>query len=83
MQFICQCTSLYVPCWRRLYPSVGGLHSDVPVSGLKTDCEGLTILYSQVLQTKNGQPFIIAGSGTLGWDQVPILEARITNSQSL
>lgn len=26
--------------------------------------------YRDVLFTKNGQPFLIAGSGTLGWDQV-------------
>lgn len=24
----------------------------------------------EVLYTKNAQPFLIAGSGTLGWDQV-------------
>jgi len=25
---------------------------------------------SQVLYTSSGQPFLISGSGTLGWDQV-------------
>jgi hypothetical protein len=27
-------------------------------------------IYSQVLYTKDGQPFLVAGSGTLGWDAV-------------
>lgn len=26
--------------------------------------------YSKVVDSKDGQPFIISGSGTLGWDQV-------------
>jgi len=31
---------------------------------------------SEVVFSKNGQPFLIAGSGTLGWDQVYSLTLR-------
>ncbi|CCM00366.1 uncharacterized protein FIBRA_02396 [Fibroporia radiculosa] len=47
------------------HPSMSHMSADfVPVLG---DCIRMT---REVLFTTTGQPFIIAGSGTLGWDQV-------------
>ncbi|KAK7056205.1 hypothetical protein VNI00_002757 [Paramarasmius palmivorus] len=47
------------------HPSMSHVSPDfIPVFG---DCIRMT---RKVLFTKNGQPFLIAGSGTLGWDQV-------------
>lgn len=43
-------------------------NTDAPVDSLFTS---FTVpLDRQVVFTKTGMPFIIAGSGTLGWDQV-------------
>jgi len=47
------------------HPSMSHVSPDfIPVFG---DCIRLT---REVLFTKNAQPFLISGSGTLGWDQV-------------
>ncbi|KAF8318730.1 PLP-dependent transferase [Clavulina sp. PMI_390] len=47
------------------HPSMGHTSPDfIPVFG---DC---IRMMRQTLLTKDGQPFLIAGSGTLGWDQV-------------
>ncbi|KAF9048250.1 PLP-dependent transferase [Hymenopellis radicata] len=47
------------------HPSMSHVSPDfVPVFG---DCIHMT---REVLYTKEGQPFLISGSGTLGWDQV-------------
>ncbi|XP_006462077.1 hypothetical protein AGABI2DRAFT_151665 [Agaricus bisporus var. bisporus H97] len=47
------------------HPSMSHVSPDfVPVFG---DCIRMT---REVLLTKSGQPFLISGSGTLGWDQV-------------
>lgn len=35
-----------------------------------TERNHLTTILRQVLLTKDGQPFLVAGSGTLGWDMV-------------
>lgn len=34
------------------------------------------VVFRQVVDTRIGQPFIIAGSGTLGWDQVCLVIKR-------
>ncbi|CCO28423.1 Alanine--glyoxylate aminotransferase 1 [Rhizoctonia solani AG-1 IB] len=47
------------------HPSMSHVSSDfIPVFG---DC---IKMLRQVLYTKDGQPFLVSGSGTLGWDMV-------------
>ncbi|KAG9076877.1 hypothetical protein FS749_011302, partial [Ceratobasidium sp. UAMH 11750] len=47
------------------HPSMSHVSADfIPVLG---DC---IRMLRQVLYTKDGQPFLVAGSGTLGWDMV-------------
>jgi alanine-glyoxylate transaminase/serine-glyoxylate transaminase/serine-pyruvate transaminase len=47
------------------HPSMSHVSPDfIPIFG---DCIRMT---REVVFTKTGQPFLIAGSGTLGWDQV-------------
>ncbi|KAF9054562.1 pyridoxal phosphate-dependent transferase [Panaeolus papilionaceus] len=49
------------------HPSMSHVSPDfIPVFG---DCIRMT---REVLFTKTGQPFLISGSGTLGWDQVAV-----------
>ncbi|KAJ8522761.1 hypothetical protein ONZ45_g721 [Pleurotus djamor] len=51
--------------WANAHPSMSHVSAEfIPVFG---DCIRMT---RDVLFTKDAQPFLIAGSGTLGWDQV-------------
>lgn len=66
----------YVPCLCRIRPGVWGVHSHDTASsshpcGLISALTTADLTSSRdVLFTKDAQPFIISGSGTLGWDQV-------------
>ena len=69
-----QCAPLYVPCVCGLHPGLWGLHTDDEVRGAswKEAWRSLTgaLFCREILYSKDAQPFLIAGSGTLGWDQV-------------
>lgn len=69
---LCQCAPLYVPCIPRFRTNIRRLPPYDPVSPFSNAprISGLIEVIREVLYTKNAQPFLISGSGTLGWDQV-------------
>jgi hypothetical protein len=71
-----ECAPFDVPCLFGICPSIWRVHSHDSASQTRPYgvIPALTAanlnFFRDVLYTKDAQPFLISGSGTLGWDQV-------------